>query len=166
MCQGFGMIVSKDMRGYFCEPDTHGDVSHSTILNRLGWKDSQDQHLRAFVRVECADWTISSFRFDEPSSLPGWAENGRDEIINIASRTLSKTAPALAEYKKVRGVALAKYRKIEAAALAEYKKVGDSAWDEYGEAKDAAWDEYMKARSAARAELISKLSKVRGYVKS
>ena len=121
MCEGFGTIVSNELKVYFIESDYDGNVSHSEILKRLGWTDNTDPHLRHFVRTECADWKIKSFRFDEEDTLPGWAEENRQEIINLVGKTLKKVYPALAEYKKVRDP-----------AWAEYKKVRDQAWAELG----------------------------------
>ena len=107
MCNGFGMIISKEIKGYFCEPDSDGDCSHSTILNRLGWKDSKSEHIRGFVRVQCPDWKIDSFEFDEDKSLPGWAEEGKDEIISLVKRALRRAAPAEDEYQRVKAQAWA-----------------------------------------------------------
>jgi len=186
MCEGFGLIVSKDLKVYFVEPNKEGDCSHSDILSRLGWKDNEDKFNRNFVRVEYADWKANSFRFDEENTLPGWAENNRDDIRTTCDGRLSLCAPALAEYNKVRAPALAEYEKVCApawaeykkvrdAAWAEYKKVRDAAWDEYNKVRDAAWDEYEKVRAPAWAEynkvcdaaldeLITALSKIEGYV--
>ena len=122
MCEGFGMIISKEIKGYFIEPDSVGDISHSDILSRLGWKENTDKHLRKFVRVELPDWTISSFRFDENGTLPGWAESAKDDIVALVTKTLEKTAPAYAEYQKVRDAADAEYQKVTALAYTEMIK--------------------------------------------
>jgi hypothetical protein len=105
MCEGFGMIISKEIKGYFIEPDSGGDISHSDILARLGWVENSDKHLRKFVRVEVPDWIIASFRFDESITLPGWAESAKDDIIALVTKTLEKTAPAYAEYQRVKDTA-------------------------------------------------------------
>ena len=131
MCSGFGMIVTSELKGYFVEPDNRGDVSHTDILNCLGWKDNENQFTRRFVRVECADWTTGSFRFDEDETLPGWVEEHRDEIITLVDKILTRAAPAWAEYQKVSDHALAEYEKGRAPALAEYHKVRAQAWDEF-----------------------------------
>jgi hypothetical protein len=140
MCKGFGAIVTKNLDLYFCEPDNEGDCSHTTILDRLGKQDNADSFLRDFVRVQCPDWTIASFEFDEDSSLPGWADEAA--IATLVSKTLGKCALALAEYKKVHAPAWAEYKKVRALALAEYEKVRAPAW----------------------AEMITRLSKITGYV--
>ena len=162
MCDGFGCIIGKDLQLYFIEPDQGGDVSHSTILERLGWKENKNIHLRNFVRVECSDWTIKSFRFDEDKTLPGWVD--KEEIIKLVTKTLRRAAPAWAEYKKVTVPAWAEYKKVRDAALAEYKKVKDAAWAEYKKVTVPAWAEYEKVKDAALAELIKRLSKISGYV--
>jgi len=111
MCNGFGMIVSNELKGYFTAPDTEGDISHSDILRALGWKDSDNQFTRRFVRVECPDWTIDSFRFDEDDTLPGWAEENKTEIMALVKNALNKADTALAEYQKVCAPALAQLYK-------------------------------------------------------
>jgi len=153
MCNGFGMIVIKDLKAYFSEPDYDGDCSHSETLKRLRIKDSEDQFLRSFVRVQCPDWKIKSFEFDEEASLPGWADENRQEITNLVGKTLKKAYPALAEYEKVCSAAWAEYQKVNNPALAEYEKV-----------RDAAWAEYEKVCKPASAELIKKLSVLPGYI--
>ena len=142
MCQGFGIIVSKELELYFIEPDYSGDCSHTDILARLGWKENTNAHLRKFVRVEFQDWQPGSFKFDEDHTLPGWVENNKDEIQGKCVALLNKCDAALAEYEKVRYAALAEYKKVSDAALAEYKKV----------------------RAPALAELITQFSKIEGYV--
>jgi len=63
------------------------------------------------------------------------------------------SAPALAEYEKVRAAALAEYYKVMAAALAEYDKVRAAALAEYDKVRAAALAEYDKVRAAAWANL-------------
>ena len=125
------MIVSKDMRAYFTTPDGDGNISHSDILAALGWKENTTYHIRHFVRVECEDWTIKSFRFDEEGTLPGWAEENREEIKSLVSKALRRAVRARAEYDKVSG---------------------------------AAWAEYEKVSDAARVKMVSRLSKIKGFV--
>jgi hypothetical protein len=119
MCEGFGLIVDKELNVYFIEPDSEGNCSHSDLLERLEWKDNTDQFIRNFVRVEYPDWKKKSFRFDENNTLPGWAENNRDEIIEKCNRTLKVCAPARAEYDKVCAPAWAECKKVCAPAWAE-----------------------------------------------
>ena len=174
MCQGFGCIVNNNLDVYFCEPDKEGSISHSEILLRLNWPDNDDAFVRRFVRVECMDWTVASFRFDEDQTLPGWAEQNRVEIINRVELISSKIAQALAEYEKVRAQAwaeyekvrdqawaeyvivcapaLAEYEKVRAQALAEYVKVRAPTWAEYVIVCAPAWAEYVKVRAQALAE--------------
>ena len=118
MCEGFGVIVTKDGRYLFCEPDTDGNVSHSEILKRAGIKENADQFNRAFVRVEIPTWKIGSFRFDESDTLPGWVDE--DAVKTRCNKLLKRVAPARAEYEKVRAPAWAKYEKVRAPARAKY----------------------------------------------
>ena len=151
MCEGFGVIVTKDGRYLFCEPDTDGDVSHSEILIRAGIKENADPFNRAFVRVEIPTWKIGSFRFDENDTLPGWVDE--DAVKTRCNILLKRVALAWAEYEKVRD-----------SAWAEYKKACDSARAEYKKACDSALAEYKKACDSARAEFIAIISKIDGYV--
>ena len=151
MCEGFGVIVTKDGRYLFCEPDIDGNVSHSEILKRAGINDNKDLFNRAFVRVEIPTWKIGSFRFDEDSTLPGWVDE--DAVKTRCNKLLKRIAPALTEYEKVRDP-----------ALAEYEKVRDAAWTEYEKVRDPALAEYEKVRDAALAEYVAKISSIDGYV--
>ena len=186
MCQGFGIIIDKDINLWFSEPDTDGNCSHSIIIERLGWRENEDPHLRSFVRVEFADWTPESFTFDETTTLPGWCENNKQEIQNKCVALLEKCAPASAEYKKVCDQAWAEYKKVCDQASAEYEKVCDQAsaeykkvcapayaeyekvraqtWAEYEKVRDPAWAEYEKVCDQARADTITRLKMISGYV--
>jgi len=175
MCNGFGAIVDKELNLYFIEPDSDGDVSHSDILNRLGWQDNTDTHLRRFVRVECRDWTLASFGFDEDSTIPGWVENNRQEIRDRVGKVVALCAPAYAEYEKVHAAASAEYVQVRDAAWAEYEKVHAAASAEYVQVCTAAYAEYVQVRAPARAEfekvsdaawaeMVEKLSRIKGYV--
>jgi len=175
MCQGFGIIIDKDINLWFSEPDTDGNCSHSIIIERLGWRENEDPHLRSFVRVEFADWTPESFTFDETTTLPGWCENNKQEIQNKCVALLEKCAPAWAEYKKVRAQAWAEYKKVRdqayaeyekvcAPASAEYEKVCAPAYAEYEKVRDQAYAEYEKVCDQARADTITRLKMISGYV--
>jgi len=164
MCQGFGIIIDKDINLWFSEPDTDGNCSHSIIIERLGWRENEDPHLRSFVRVEFADWTPESFTFDETTTLPGWCENNKQEIQNKCVALLEKCAPAWAEYEKVCDPAWAEYEKVRALAYAEYEKVCDPAWAEYEKVRYPAWAEYEKVCDQARADTITRLKMISGYV--
>jgi hypothetical protein len=174
MCEGFGVIVTKDGRYLWIEPDSNGDVSHSDILRRAWIKDNDKLFTRAFVRVEIPTWKIGSFRFDEDSTLPGWVDE--DAVKTYCNKLLKRVAPAWAEYNKVKGTALAEYEKVKGTAwaeynkvmytaLAEYKKVMYTAWAEYNKVMDTAWAEYNKVMDTAWAEMVEKLSSIEGYVK-
>ena len=163
MCNGFGIIVDKELNLWFTEPDSDGDCSHSLTINRLGRKENTNAHLRNFVRVQFPNWQPESFEWDENKSLPGWCENARDDIVQKCIALLEFCAPAQAEYKKVRDTAqaeyekvrdtaLAEYEKVRAPAQAEYKKVRDTAQAEYEKVRDTALAEYKKVRDTAQAE--------------
>jgi hypothetical protein len=153
MCEGFGLIVTNELKAYFCEPDLDGDCSHSEILGRLGWKDNTNQFVRRFVRVQCPDWEITSFEFDERGTQPGWAEENEDAIKTLVELVLSRCAPAFAEFERVRDAAYAEFEKVRVPAYAEYERV-------YA----LAFAEYKKVREAAYSDMIAKLSSISGYV--
>ena len=150
MCEGFGMIVDRTGQGYFIEPDLDGDISHSDILKRLGWVENTETVHRNFVRVECRDWTMATFKFDEESTLPGWVDE--EAARNLVSKILDKAAPAWAEYEKVIAPALAEYEKVRAWAYAEYEKVSAPAYAEYEKVRAPALAEYKKVSDQALAE--------------
>ena len=158
------MIVSSEIKGYFAEPDRDGNVSHSEIIRRLGWKENNDIHLRRFVRVECADWTINSFRFDEDSTLPSWADEYANEIMVMVNKTLDRVAPALAEYEQVLDAALAEYKRVLYAARAEYERVFDAARAEYEQVLYAARAENDRVLDAAWAEMVRQMARADGYI--
>ena len=161
MCEGFGLIVSKEMEYYFCEPEYHDDCSHSLILQRLGWKENKNQHLRKFVRVQFPNWISDSFSFDEEETLPGWVENNRNEIKEHCTELFELCDPILTEYHKICDTALTEYDQVFASARAEYR---DRPWNEYKNIGDVAWDVMMKKRDAAWAMLIHEFSMIKGYV--
>jgi hypothetical protein len=100
MCDGFGIIVTKDGRFLWIEPDKEGDVSHSEIISRAGLtEDHNPLESRKFVRIEFPDWTEGSFRFDENSSLPAWLDE--DETKEKCIKVLLRVQPIWAEYDKV-----------------------------------------------------------------
>jgi hypothetical protein len=65
----------------------------------------------------------------------------------IAGKIFS--APALAEYQKVRDAALAEYEKVCDPAFAEYQKVRAPALAEYEKVCAPAWAEYQKVLDLA-----------------
>ena len=175
MCKGFGVIVTKDGRYLFCEPDTNGDVSHSNILSRAGIKENTDQFNRAFVRVEIPTWDIRSFRFDEEDTLPGWVDE--DEVKNRCNKLLKRVYPAWAECEKVCDTAWAEcekvcdpawaeYDKVCDTARAKYEKVRDTARAKYDKVCDTARAKYVKVCDTARAEMVTKISSIDGYVRA
>lgn len=143
MCRGFGAIVDKDLNIYFTAPDKYLNVSHTDILNALGWVENRFTFSRNFVRIECPDWTINSFIFDELGTLPQFAEENQDEIKNKVAKILDR---------------------IEEKALA-YKENGESARDErkkleekFNEDKAKFFEEYDAKYLALEREYLENLS--------
>jgi len=57
------------------------------------------------------------------------------------------TAPALAEYDRVKAPALAEYERVTDPALDEYERVRDRAWAEYERVTAPALAEYQRVRA-------------------
>jgi hypothetical protein len=69
---------------------------HTEILRRLHWEENTDAYKRYFVRIEIGDWKIPKKIddiFDEPSTLPGWCEEWKQEIIDRCVNTMEKLRP-------------------------------------------------------------------------
>ena len=64
------------------------------------------------------------------------------------------TAPALAEYGRVKAQAWAEYERVTAPALAEYERVKAPAWAEYARVKATAWAEYERVKADTIRRLI------------
>ena len=120
MCEGFGAVYYKTGKAFFTAPDKGGDIRHTAILAAVGRRDNKDQFNRTFVRIECPDWTINSFRFDEENTLPGWAEEAREDIMLWVEKTLSICAPAYAEYDRARDAACAEYNRVCSTAYVKF----------------------------------------------
>ncbi len=139
MCEGFGGIVTQAGRVLFCEPDSDGNCSHSELLKRLGMKDNSDRFVRHFVRFEFPTWEVTSFRWDEDDSLPGWVT---DDNKAACIALLLRVAPAWKVYEETR----------------------DAAWKVYGETCDAARKVYGETCDAALKVYIKNISGITGYV--
>ena len=172
MCNGFGCIATQDGRILFMEPDENGNVSHSDILHRAEIKENNSAIIRNFVRVEFPDWTEKSFRWDERSTLPGWADSAVEErckklllrISPLYAEYRTTTDQAEAEYHKTNDPAWAEYRKTTDQAEAEYHKTNDQALDEYRKTTDQAEAEYHKIMHQAETEFVVKISAITGYL--
>ena len=186
MCDGFGLIVDKNLDAYFIEPDDEGDVSHSDIIYRLGWNDNQDTYIRSFVRIEFPDWTPESFQFDEADTLPGWAEEHRDEIRDKCVKVLEICAPIREqrrqkieaveqEFNKVNEPAWTKRENKINAFIEKHPAMGDDFWEQYSKIRDDSMAEYRKATDPARdiydktyksicAEAIAGFTQIKGYI--
>lgn len=130
MCEGFGMLIDKELNYFFVEPDTMGNVHHSEIFRRLCIKENDKIYNRRFIRIECPHWR-TAFNFDEPNTLPGWAEDKREEIQGIVNKVIKSISPAYkkfarehtASYNKSVSeskIALDKYRAIEVPASQQF----------------------------------------------
>jgi len=160
MCKGFGLIVSKELKLYFQEPDNYGDCCHSDILYALGWKDNEDQFIRPFVRVQFDIWIAANFEFDEDDTLPGWAEEYRDKIRIICIEKLAQCKPAYLEYRDVKDMALEKYNK----KMDGYWKVHHVNCDDYDDYRNTAFAEYCVVADTAKCALVTALAAIDGYV--
>jgi hypothetical protein len=100
MCNGFGAIVDSELNVYFTKPDENLNIHHSIIINALGWRENTDKFIRNFVRIECKNWNINSFTFDEYGTLPAFAEEGEMEIKNKIQNILEKVDPYLEQYNE------------------------------------------------------------------
>lgn len=150
MCNGFGVVAMRDGRLLFIEPDGEGDSSHSEILKRAGIKENKFLLHRNFVRVDFADWTEDSFRWDEYKTLPIWAD---DELIERCKKLLLRVAPIWDEYKKARSQAWAEYIRVRGITISECEGARTIGQKEYGEV----W-------AAAMADMVKELSTIPGYV--
>ena len=178
MCTGFGCLAGEDMRIRFIEPNRIGDIHHTEIIKRLGWKDTESIFLRGFVRVECPDWTIDSFHFDEESTLPAWAENGRDEIKNQVVKVLEKAAPIYEVFRRCIMDAQTKYLTETDTARTEYyaklSKYNDVSAADNRQCKKAirvydrltgpAHKKLENAEESFTAKMIAEMSIISGYV--
>jgi hypothetical protein len=93
MCEGFGIIVTKNLDLLWSNPDAFGDCSHSRILHLGGMSDNDNEFLRNFVRIEFPTWWSESYTVDEIESLPGWYEENQDEIKARCFDLLDKVQP-------------------------------------------------------------------------
>lgn len=99
MSNGMAFLIRQNLLPVFIEEKMgYYDVDHPLILKRAGWKENTSAYVRFFVRVECPDWTMDSFKYDESNTLPAWAENQDEEIRYRVGRTLKKINAAHSEY--------------------------------------------------------------------
>ena len=101
------------------------------------------------LNKECTDFSSQK---NFPKAIAKSIKNG--ELSSIGMCTVVLTAPAWAEYNKVKAPALAEYNKVTDAALAEYNKVTAPALAEYNKVMDAALAEYNKVTDAAFTNIV------------
>jgi hypothetical protein len=106
MCDGFGCIVTKQLDVFTIEPDCFNNVSHNEIVRRLGYpfpRSYCEIPQRKWVRVECKDWTMDSFRLDEPYEWrPAWADELKEEIYCAVSKSLKSAKEATDKTRFIR----------------------------------------------------------------
>jgi predicted aminopeptidase len=167
-------LVGFRVRGKQKKVVLSGIGSHSQMLQDnasrlkgLGWLGSGDEWV-ASIESDFSGWNKFTVESGEPT--PADLRLLKCEYKRVAGSAKALiahvkrtgkidhalvdllTAPAWAEYDKVRDAAWAEYDKVRAAARAEYGEVRAAAWAGYGEVKAAAWAEYDKVRAAAWAE--------------
>jgi len=96
-----------------------------------------DEQIRTF-RERFGNWVrVTPERCAAYATVFHWAWAARNLL----------SAPALAEYERVRAPAWAEYERVTAAARAEYERVMAPAGAEYERVTTAAWAEYERARA-------------------
>jgi len=101
MCDEFSCLFSNDGRVLW-----NLRHSHSAIANAAGLKDKTTGTRRKYLKVECRDLTLNSFRIDESDDLPTWYEERQSELRAALEGILkkyadykAKCAPLDADYK-------------------------------------------------------------------
>jgi hypothetical protein len=98
MADGFGILIQQNLTGFWIEGDENDSISHSSILERLGWNENRNPIVRYFARVQVPYYEMENFEFDEGSTLPGWAENNVEEIKEVTRKILNKVKPIMKKY--------------------------------------------------------------------
>jgi hypothetical protein len=135
---------------YWCEPNLEGDCAHREIIIRLGWTENADLYRRDFVRLQAEDWTMETYRVDEPDTLPGWVDEA--ELRDRFARLLEKVKPIWEEYIAARIHAWEEYTSARDLAWEEYRASRDQGLTEYESVRDQGLTEYKAARAQALAE--------------
>jgi cell division septum initiation protein DivIVA len=117
--------------------------SRTLTLATLKKKDACTDQLALFRKMFGESVEITEALCAEHAGMFSW---------NWAANHLL-TAPALAEYERVKAQAWAEYERVTAPALAEYQRVTAPALAEYQRVRAPAWAEYerVKAQAWARA---------------
>ncbi|MFA5152740.1 MAG: hypothetical protein WC554_09290 [Clostridia bacterium] len=154
MCIGFSAIITKDGRILFCEPNSDGNVSHSEILKRAGIEDDAKLLDRTFVRIEFPNWSESSFKFDEPKTLPPWVDE--EELKNKSVKLLNRILPIYNEYNTVENPAKESRDKIISDSDSLYKSILNKAFEEYKtKTKTVEFNESEKIAEIEKNKVIS-----------
>jgi hypothetical protein len=152
---GFGVLVGQGLSLFWIEENESGKISHSDIINRLGWNENADPFVRHFVRVEVPGWKMENFRYDECCTLPGWAENNGQEIEDAVRKILEKIIVVKTEHDKAFKIIDKEWdRKINAMKGDDCPMV---IFDQVG-------DKYRNLLNALKQKEIEEYKKIKGYV--
>jgi hypothetical protein len=117
------------------------------------------------ARLKAADLCAEGYRKLVKSLPPNFDKDAPINLLSIlesngakdlgwclnARVTIQDSAPAWAEYQRVRNPALANFERVKAPAWAEYELVKATAWAEYELVRKTAWAEYQRVRKTALA---------------
>lgn len=98
MASGFGALCGQNLALHWIEAFFGEEISHSTILERMGWEENESTYIRFFVRIQVYSYDIEQFEFDEGTTLPGWVENNRQEIKDNTEKVLVRVAKIRDKY--------------------------------------------------------------------
>jgi hypothetical protein len=154
MSTGMAFLVGQDRSVYWTDEDIGSyNVVHEKTLERLGWSDRENvsEFVRFFVRVECPEWDIKRFRYDEAYSLPGWARGSDEEIRTLVGKLLEKINRVHVQFEQIRLVIEDKIDEIAKLDIPPDEKI-------------KAFDKLNEELAKARAEEIEGYKKIPGYV--
>jgi hypothetical protein len=155
MCYGFGVVVTKDLKCWFVEPDIRGNVSHEIIIDRLICSRDIPPFIdleprpRRFVRIEFPDWTEESYRVDEIGTIPTWFEEDADVIKEKCTKLMLRARVHYIRMVNVRQRAYNVWFK-------HYCYRGD-------EEANEKWNQMHDIRVAAYETMVKKVKPMRGY---
>lgn len=171
MCEGFGTIVMQDGNGqfeiFFIEPPLNGDVSHHMILQRLGKiRKLVDNSVltRNYVRTEHVKWTIESFRFDEPWSMPGWAKSNKYEIESACNKLMLRVKTIFDDYRQKQRALRQKYKKEHGKLYRGRYYNYQTKEYEYFRPDPLVVKEYQAVRESNKQQFVKQLSRIKGYI--
>ena len=134
----FGSVNDSEIQIISCESDFSKGWNHFTIESEMPTKSEMKQ-----IKSVWKETAGSARALISHVKRCGKIDDALVELF---------TAPAIAEYNKVKAQAWAEYNKVEAQAIAEYNKVTAPAWAEYNKVEAPAIAEYNKVKAPAWAE--------------